>query len=191
MQRGVQLIGNVGGREGERSGKAKNGLFALVEMWTGFELRDVAQLLFGDLRFSADGRVDVNSKRTPNHQCDLELGEFFQAHRNRAPGSGVEVHADGPPKVFRVESSNAHAAGNAAEGAFREPKKKASQQTGFVVLDAFESRHRLTSNLRSCHGPGFIQHVGSHHAALIVEMNERSTPLFEMTKVQEDPSLRD
>src|SRR5215472_8335851 len=48
-------------------------------MWTAFELRDVAQLLFGDLRFSADGRVDVNSKRTPDHQRDLELREFFQA----------------------------------------------------------------------------------------------------------------
>ena len=68
VQRGVQFIGNVGGREGERGGKAKNDLFALVEMRTGFELRDVAQLLFGDLRFSADGRVDVNSKRTPNYQ---------------------------------------------------------------------------------------------------------------------------
>jgi len=160
-------------------------------MRTGFELRDVAQLLFGDLCSSADGRVDVNSKRTPNHQCDLELGEFFQAHRNRVPGSGVEVHADGPPKVFRVESSNAHAAGNVAESAFREPEKKASQQTGFVVLEAFESRHRLTSDLRSCHGSEFIEHDGSHHAAPVVEMNERSTPLFEMTKVQEDPSLRD
>ena len=136
MQRSVQFIGNFGGREGERGGKAKNDLFALVEMRTGFELRDVAQLLFGDLRFSADGRVDVNSKRAPNHQRDLELREFFQAHRNRAPGSGVEVYADGPPKVFRVESSNAHAAGNAAEGAFREPENDAGQQTGFVVLHA-------------------------------------------------------
>ena len=117
VQRGVQFIGNVGGREGERGGKAKNGLLALAEMRTGFELRDVAQLLFGDLCSSADSRVDVNSKRTPNHQRDLELGEFFQAHRNRAPGSGVEVHADGPPKVLRVESSNAQAARKEGESA--------------------------------------------------------------------------
>jgi hypothetical protein len=42
VQGGVQFIGNVGGCERERGGKAKNGLFALVEMWTGFELCDVA-----------------------------------------------------------------------------------------------------------------------------------------------------
>src|SRR6516165_1404961 len=36
---------------------------------------------------------------------------------------------------------------------------------------------------------GFIQHDGSHHAAPVVEMNERSTPLFEMTKVQEDLAI--
>ena len=157
-------------------------------MRAGFELRDVAQLLFGDLRFSADGRVDVNSKRTPDHQRDLELREFFQAHRNRAPGSGVEVYADGPPKVFRVESSNAHAAGNAAESAFREEGESADRLRCPGLLRIETSAHlRFTILPR----PRFIQHDGSHHTAPVVEMNGRSTPLFEMTKVQEDPSLRD
>jgi hypothetical protein len=81
--------------------------------------------------------VDVNSKRAPNHQRDLELGEFLQVRRNRAPGSGVEVHPGRAPKISRVEGSNAHAAGNATEDAFREQEKKAGQQTGFVVLDSF------------------------------------------------------
>ena len=65
---------------------------------------------------------------------------------------GQNWPSENPSEAMAKVRLNAHAAGNVAESAFREPEKKASQQTGFVVLDAFESRHRLTSDLRSCHG---------------------------------------
>ena len=67
----VKVIGNAGGRYGERGSEAKNGFFAFVKMGAPFEPGDVVQLLFGDLFFSADGRVEVNSKRTPDHQSDF------------------------------------------------------------------------------------------------------------------------
>ena len=102
-------------------------------MRAGFEFCDVLQLLFGDLFFSADGRVNVNSKRAPDHQRNLELGEFLQVHRNSARGGGVQVHADGAPEIFRVQSPNAHAAGNAAEGAFHEPEEEAGQQASLMI----------------------------------------------------------
>lgn len=73
-QGGVEFVGDSSGCARERGGETKDSLFALVKMRAGFKLRDVVQLLFGDVFFSANGRVDVNSKRAAHHQGDLELG---------------------------------------------------------------------------------------------------------------------
>jgi hypothetical protein len=40
-------------------------------MGTGFERGQIAELVFPDAMFSADGRVNINSKGTTDHQGDV------------------------------------------------------------------------------------------------------------------------
>jgi hypothetical protein len=83
------------------------------------------KLWLGDAFFSADGRVDVDSKGAPDHHGDLELHEFFQAHRNCALGNGVEIHARNLPEEFGIASADAQTERHATDASFREPKNDA------------------------------------------------------------------
>jgi hypothetical protein len=76
-QGGVELVGDCGGRTCHFGGKTKDEFFAFVKVTASVELGEVAKLWLGDAFFSADGRVDVDSKGTANHHGDLELSEFF------------------------------------------------------------------------------------------------------------------
>jgi hypothetical protein len=73
-QGGVEFVGDGGWIAGHGDGKPKNSFFAVVKMGTGFKLRDVLQLLFGDAGSSAHGRMDINSKRAAHHEGGLQLG---------------------------------------------------------------------------------------------------------------------
>jgi hypothetical protein len=66
-ERRIEFIGDVGRNPGEHGGEFQDSLFACVKMRTGFESRQILKLLLSDPVFSAHGRVDVNSKRTPDH----------------------------------------------------------------------------------------------------------------------------
>lgn len=66
-ERGIEFIGDVGRNPGEHGGELQHSLFACVKMRTQFESGQILKLLLGDAVFSAHGRVNVNSKRTPNH----------------------------------------------------------------------------------------------------------------------------
>jgi hypothetical protein len=56
-------------------------------MRAGFKLRQITQLLFGDARFSANGRMDVNSKWTAHQHGHLDLRQLLQYERHR-PSEG-------------------------------------------------------------------------------------------------------
>jgi hypothetical protein len=83
------------------------------------------ELLFGYAGFSADGRVDVDSKRTADHQGDFELGEFLEFHRNGARCGTVHVEAGGMAEIFGIEGADAQAERNAMEAAFGEEEEQA------------------------------------------------------------------
>ena len=124
-QRGVEFVGDCGRRTCQLGGETKDEFVAFGKVRAGLELGEVVKLWLGDAFFSADGRVDVDSKRAPNHHGDLELREFFQAHRNSAMGNGVEIHADNLPEEFGIASAHAQAERHAADTAFCEPKDDA------------------------------------------------------------------
>lgn len=126
----IEVIGHIGGRVSEDSGEAKHDFFLLVEVRAGFKLRNVLKLLLGDSGFSADGRVDVNSKRTADHEGCFELRELFQVHGDDTLCRRVEIHADGVAEIFRIEGANAHAERHVAERAFGEEVKDPGDETG-------------------------------------------------------------
>ena len=66
-ERRIEFIGDVGRNPGEHGGELQHSVFACVKMGTRFEPRQILKLLLGDAVFSAHGRVNVNSKRTPDH----------------------------------------------------------------------------------------------------------------------------
>jgi hypothetical protein len=76
-QRSVEFVSDGGGRPSHVSSETKDEFVAFVKVSTGLELGKVVKLYLADAFFSADGRVDVNSKRTANHHGDLELRKFF------------------------------------------------------------------------------------------------------------------
>lgn len=110
-------------------------------MRAGFETRDVTKLLFGDSGFSADGRVNVDSKGTADHQRGFELREFLEVHRHGAFSSGVKIHSGGVAEVFWIEGADARAQRDAAEKAFRQEENEAGDRAGLVVLDALGAWH--------------------------------------------------
>jgi hypothetical protein len=104
-------------------------------------LGEVVKLCLSDTLFSANGRVDVDSKGTANHHGDLELRELFQAHRNGARGSGVKIHAHNIPQEFGIASADPQAERYVTDTAFCEPKDDARQHTSFVVLNTLGANH--------------------------------------------------
>jgi hypothetical protein len=76
-QRSVEFVGHRGGSACHSGGETKDELVAFVKVRAGLELGEVVKLCLSDAFFSADGRVDVDSKRAPNHHGDLELREFL------------------------------------------------------------------------------------------------------------------
>jgi hypothetical protein len=124
-QRSVEFVGDRGGSACHVGGEAKDELFAFVKVRAGLELGEVVKLCLSDTLFSADGRVDVDSKGTANHHGDLELRELFQAHRNGARGSGVKIHAHNIPQEFGIASADPQAKRYATDTAFCEPKDDA------------------------------------------------------------------
>jgi len=80
----IEVVWYIGWCLRHGHGKPKNDLLLIVEILAGFELSDIVQLVFGDSGFSAHGRVNVDSKRAPDHQSGFELREFFEVNGNRA-----------------------------------------------------------------------------------------------------------
>jgi hypothetical protein len=76
-------------------GEAEYEFFLLVEMGTRFKLPDVLKLLLSDSLFSADGRVNVNSKRAAHHERYFDLRQLLQVRGNRAWGDAVKIQTDG------------------------------------------------------------------------------------------------
>ena len=67
----------------------------MVKVLTGLEPRQVVKLLLRNTLFSANGRMNIDSKGTPNHCGNLELGQFFQFCWDRATGRDMQVHFAG------------------------------------------------------------------------------------------------
>lgn len=103
----------------------ENQFLLFGEMRAGFELRKILELRFGDAFFSANGRVDVNSKGAADHGSDLELGKLFQVHGDEAVGGRVEIHAHSVSEILWIVGADAHAERDMAEAALCEPEDDA------------------------------------------------------------------
>ena len=136
---GIEVVGNVTRNAGERDGEEENGFLNFAEMRTGFELREILQLLLGDALFSAHGRVNVDSKGTADHEGDFELREFFEVHGDGALRGGVHVETRGVAEEFRVESANAQAGNVAAERTFSEKHEDPAEERRVQI--ALAARH--------------------------------------------------
>lgn len=110
-------------------------------MRAGLELRNVVELFFGDSGFSADGRMDVDSKRAADHEGGFELRELFEVHGNDALSNGVPIHAGGVAEIFWIEGADARTAGNASQKASQQEKDEAGDGTSLIVLDALGAWH--------------------------------------------------
>jgi hypothetical protein len=129
----VEFVGDVGWGAGEGHSQVKDGFFAGIEVRAGFELREVLELVFGDAGCSAHGRMDINSKRTADHQGSLELGDFLQVQGDEALGGAVNVEARCFAQIFGDEGADTDAERDATETAFHEIEKQAGKGTGLVV----------------------------------------------------------
>ena len=85
--------------------------------------------------------MNVDSKRTTDHQRGLELREFLEMHRDDTLRGGVEIHAHRVAKVFGVESTNACTERDAAEEALRKEKDETRGQAGPTILDTAGAKH--------------------------------------------------
>jgi hypothetical protein len=147
-KRGVELVRHVRGRASKRGGEAQDQFLLFVEVKAGFESRDVVELLFGDSGFSADGRMDVDSKRATDHQRGFELCQLLEVHGDGTFCGGVEVHANRAAQEFGIEGADACAERNAAQVAFQEEEDEPAGRASLIVLDAFRAKHSYTSNVR-------------------------------------------
>lgn len=133
-ERGVELVGDVARNTGECYGEVEDDFFCVVEMWAGFELREVQELLFGDSGFSAHGRVDIDSKGAADHHGDFQLREFLEVHGDGALRGGVHVKARGVAEILGIEGADTHANDlAAAEGAFCEEHEDAADEGGMRI----------------------------------------------------------
>ena len=142
---GVELIGNVCGRARERGRELQDDLLLIVEVRARLKMKNVVKLRFGDTGSSADGRMDVDSKRAADHKRGLELRELLEMHWDNALGGGIEIHAGGVAQKFGVEGADARAEWDAAEEALGEKEDEAGGQAGLTVLNAFGTGHGFTS----------------------------------------------
>ena len=141
-ERSVEFVRDIGGRAGERAGEAQDELLLFVEIRAGVEPRDSVELGLSDSGLSADGRMDVDSKRTADHERSFELREFLEMHRHRAFPRGVEVHAHGVAQEFGIVGADTRPKWDAPEEAFGEEEDEAGDQTGLIVLNSVRAKHR-------------------------------------------------
>ena len=113
-KRRVEFVRDVRWGASEGHSQVNDGFFAGVEVRAGIELREVVELVFGDTGFSAYGRMDINSKRTADHQGGFELGQFFKVHGDQALGGAVHIEAGRLSQVFGNEGADADAERDAA-----------------------------------------------------------------------------
>ena len=69
------LIGRRRRRIGEGDRVVENVFFEIAERGARPMVGEIAELVFGDVVFSADGRADVESEEASDHRCSLERGQ--------------------------------------------------------------------------------------------------------------------
>ena len=72
FERMKQFVGHLDGRVRHRLGVPQHQLLQLRKRGARFEIRQVGKLRFGDPFFSADGRTNVNSKRTADEHGSFD-----------------------------------------------------------------------------------------------------------------------
>ena len=76
---GEHLIGNLRRRTGHSLGIAQERFFPPIEARTRFEISERFELLVGNARVSAHGRVNVDSERTSNYLSGAHESERLEA----------------------------------------------------------------------------------------------------------------
>lgn len=80
-------------RAGKGGGKAKDILFVVAEMRARLKSPNIAELFFDNrVFFSADGRMNVNSKRAADEHRRLEHRQSLQPRSHFALRFDVHVH---------------------------------------------------------------------------------------------------
>ena len=116
------------------------------------ELRQVAELLFSDTGLSADGRMNIDSKRTSNHDRDFDLREFFQIRWQRRRHCRVDVHSAGDFEQLGIARADADRGRNTPQSPLHKPIDKTRAQSSFAIGNADCTSHRRVS-LRETGGP--------------------------------------
>jgi hypothetical protein len=112
---GEDFISHVGGRARHSFCVTQHGLFAAVEIRTALEGGKIFQLVVGDSRVSANGRVDIHSERAPDHLCCAHERDGFEASIDNSARRNSLVEPAGGQHYFRPMSRHESRRKNAAE----------------------------------------------------------------------------
>ena len=105
-------------------------------MRAGFKLRQITKLLFGDACFSANGRMDVNSKWTAHHCGHLDLRQLLQYERHRPSVGCVDIHATTQFKQLGVVGAKPDPKMNPATSPLHKPIDDTGAEPRFFVRNA-------------------------------------------------------
>jgi len=100
-----ECIGNFDWSTGHGVGVLEDKPFQVREVETGPVVVQVGNLLTGDPAFSADGRADVNSKRTAHKGCDAKFGKTLQFGIDQLAAHLRLLHLEISPEDFGVMRS--------------------------------------------------------------------------------------
>jgi hypothetical protein len=118
----VERVGNVGGSARQGDGQLQGELFAFIEPDAGLKLREIAKFFFANACFSADGRMDVDSKRATDQHSDFQLCEFLDGRGQEALGCRVHVHFHAGAEQLGVERANSQSRRDAPQMTLRKPE---------------------------------------------------------------------
>jgi hypothetical protein len=107
-------------------------------------IAEFQQLIFRDALFSADGGVGIQSEQTPDHGGGLQAGEYLDLLLDALRAIEAGLKRAGGPEHATALRHHAEGFGNGAELLAGHAKDIALDESRFVVLQAFDSRHRLS-----------------------------------------------
>lgn len=143
-QRREQFIGNLSGGPGQRHGRAHYILFSFSKLRAGLKLREIVELLVSELSiFSANGRMNVDSKRAPHEHGRFEHRKAFEPRRQRAALLLQHVHSHELAQKRRVQCQYFHSCRHLSDGAPCEPVNQSNVPRCLFRFDTIYTRHAI------------------------------------------------
>jgi len=129
-----QSIGNLRRRVGHGVGIGEHDFFQIREHAAGWVVPKRFNLFLRDAAMSADGRPDVDSKRTPDSRGHTQGGEFLQRRIEAMARGECLLHLPISPKNCGMVCRDLHRHDVASQLALRERVDDAGEETAREAL---------------------------------------------------------